>query len=64
MKFRTFLICLFVLKLCECQLLPVFRQLRRLFNINGGVIEDTTTFRKQYDFIVIGAGRCYLLIQK
>ncbi|KAJ8913758.1 hypothetical protein NQ315_002438 [Exocentrus adspersus] len=53
---RTFFIFLLSAILCKCQVQDIFRDIRRIFNIGDGVIDDTQELRKEYDFIVIGAG--------
>ncbi|XP_018580306.1 glucose dehydrogenase [FAD, quinone]-like isoform X2 [Anoplophora glabripennis] len=53
---RTFIIFLFSVVICNSQVQEIFRDIRRLFNIGDGVIDDAEDISAEYDFIVIGAG--------
>nr|CAH7753090.1 unnamed protein product [Callosobruchus chinensis] len=50
------LIVLSVIVIGECQSPDWLKEFRKIFRAGGGVIRDTEVFRKEYDFIVIGAG--------
>nr|CAH7738662.1 unnamed protein product [Callosobruchus chinensis] len=50
------LIVLSVIVIGDCQSPDWLKELRKIFRAGGGVIRDTEVFRKEYDFIVIGAG--------
>lgn len=53
---KTCVIFLLSVAVCRSQVRDIFRDIKRIFNIGDGVIDDAEEIRTDYDFIVIGAG--------
>lgn len=57
---RTFFVFLLGTAVCSCQVRDIFRDIRRIFNIGDGVIDNSEEISAEYDFVVIGAGMFFL----
>lgn len=56
MAFVKLFLLISVLVRCEGQLQEVLDGFRRVFNVSGGPVKQTSYFKKSYDFVVVGAG--------
>lgn len=56
MRAKTLVLVAFLLAPCAVQPTDLLKAFRRVFNVSGGPIRETTYFKTSYDFVIVGAG--------